>query len=226
VGDHRWTPAFKRTILASRVDSVATVARTLAEYGGPRRLIAASAIGYYGDTGDREVDEQAPAGDSFLSEVCVQWEAAADPARAAGVLVTHLRSASVLAQGGGLLKRLVPIVKAGLGGRLGSGEQYLPWIAITDEVAAIRFLLTHELAGPVNLASPAPVTNAEFIHTLGHVLRRPTVLPVPGAAVRIAVGELAGEALTGQRGVPSRLIGAGFAFSYPDLQGALRAELG
>lgn len=226
VGDHRWTPAFKRTILASRVDSVATIARTLAEYGGPRVLIAASAIGYYGDTGDREVDEQAPAGDSFLSEVCVQWEAAADPARAAGVRVTHLRSASVLARGGGMLKRLVPIVKAGLGGRLGSGEQYLPWIAITDEVAAIRFLLTHDLAGPVNLASPAPVTNAEFIHTLGRVLRRPTVLPVPAVAVRIAVGELAGEALTGQRGVPSRLLGAGFAFSYRDLEGALRTELG
>jgi uncharacterized protein (TIGR01777 family) len=223
--DRRWTDGYKQVILSSRVDSVGTLARSLAEYGGPRELLAASAVGYYGDTANREVDEDAPAGDSFLAEVCVQWEAAADPARAAGVRVVHLRSASVLAQGGGLLRKLVPLVKAGVAGRLGSGRQYFPWISVTDEIAAIRFLLRQELAGPVNLTAPAQVTNAEFTKALGRVLHRPTVLPVPGFAVRLAVGELAGEALAGQRAVPSRLLDAGFAFAHPDLEAALRAEL-
>jgi uncharacterized protein (TIGR01777 family) len=225
VGDHRWTDAYKQAILSSRIDSVGTVARSLAEYGGPRVLLAASAIGYYGDTDDREVDEDAAAGDSFLSEVCVEWEAAADPAREAGVRVSHLRSASVLARGGGFLKRLVPIVKAGVAGRLGSGRQYFPWISLTDEVAAIRFLLEHEIAGPVNLVSPGLVTNRQFTDTLGEVLRRRTVLPVPGLAARIVLGELGTEVLSGQRALPTRLREAGFEFTHPDLETALRAEL-
>ena len=116
-------------------------------------------------------------------------------------------------------------LEAGVAGRLGSGRQYFPWISLTDEIAAIRYLLTQDLAGPVNLASPTPMTNAEFTKTLGHVLHRPTVLPVPGFAVRIAVGELAGEALTGQRALPKRLRDAGFEFSHPELETALRAEL-
>jgi uncharacterized protein (TIGR01777 family) len=226
IGERRWTDAYKQQIVASRVDSVGTIARTLAEYGGPRVLLAASAVGYYGDTGEREVDEQAPAGDSFLSEVCVQWEAAAEPARGAGVRVTHLRSALVLADRAGTLGRLVPLVKAGVAGRLGSGRQYFPWISITDEIAAIRFLLEHDVPGPVNLTSPNPVTNAEFTRTLGRVLHRPTVLPVPGFAVRIALGEFAGEVLGGPRAVPRRLLAAGFEFAHRDLETALRAELG
>lgn len=225
VGDHRWTDAYKQVILSSRVDSVATIASSLAEYGGPRVLLAASAVGYYGDTGERAVDEEAPAGDSFLAQVCARWEAAADSARAAGVRVVHLRSAAVLARGGGMLQRLVPVVKAGVAGPLGSGRQYFPWISLTDEVAAIRFLLAHEVAGPVNLAAPAQLTNAEFTKTLGRVLRRPTVLPVPGFAARIALGELATEALASQRVVPTRLLDAGFAFTHPELETALRAEL-
>jgi uncharacterized protein (TIGR01777 family) len=225
VGDRRWTDAYKRTIVASRVDSVGTIANALAEADGPRVLLAASAVGFYGDTGDREVDEDAPAGDSFLSEVCVQWEAAAEPARAAGVRVTHTRSGLVLAKHGGLLKRLVPLVKAGIAGRLGSGRQYFPWISLTDEIAAIRFLLEHDLPGPVNLVCPVPVTNAEFTRTLGELLHRPTALPVPGFAARIALGEFAGEVLTGQRAVPARLRAAGFQFTHPDLESALRAEL-
>jgi uncharacterized protein (TIGR01777 family) len=231
VGEHRWTDAYKQAIVQSRVDTVGTIARTLADSvnkdgGGPRVLIAASAVGYYGDTGDRVVDEDAPAGDTFLSEVCVQWEAAADPARAAGVRVTHLRTGLVLAGSGGLLKRLVPLVKAGVAGRLGNGRQFMPWISLTDEVAAIRFLLERDLAGPVNLVGPAPVSNAEFTKALGHLLHRPTVFPVPGLAARVVLGEFAGEVLTGQRAVPTRLLGAGFEFAHGDLESALRSELG
>lgn len=225
VADKRWTDAYKRQIVQSRVDSVKTIARTLAEYGGPRVLVCASAVGYYGDTGARTVDEQAGPGDTFLSDVCVQWEAAADPAREAGVRVAHLRTGLVLTRSGGLLKPLSLIVKAGIGGRLGSGAQYMPWIALDDEIAAIRFVLERDVAGPANLTARTPVTNAEFTKTLGSVLRRPTVFPVPGFAARLALGEFATEALIGQRAVPAKLLDAGFEFRYPDLADALRAEL-
>jgi hypothetical protein len=226
VGDHRWTDAYKHKIVQSRVDSVGTISRSLDEYGGPRVLICASAVGYYGDTGDREIDESAPAGDSFLSEVCVQWEAAADPARAAGVRVAHLRSGLVLAKDGGFLGRLVPLVKAGLGGKLGDGRQFMPWISLTDEVAAISFLLTHDVAGPVNLTGPAPVRNAELTKVVGQLLHRPTILPVPGFAAKLALGEFAEDVLTGQRALPRRLVDAGFSFTHRDLETALHAELG
>lgn len=226
VGEHRWTDSYKRTIVASRVDSVGTIANSLAEYGGPRVFLAASAVGYYGDTDDRQVDEDAPAGDSFLSEVCLQWEAAADPARAAGVRVVHLRTGPVLAKEGGFLGRLLPIVKAGLGGKLGDGRQFVPWISLTDEAAAIRFLLTAELAGPVNLVAPAPVRNAELVGALGRYLHRPTLVPLPGFAAKLALGEFAEDVLTGQRAVPRRLLDAGFEFSHRDLDTALHAELG
>jgi uncharacterized protein len=230
VGDHRWTEAYKRQIVQSRVDSVGTVARTLADLAAdgrsPRVLIAASAVGYYGDTGDRTVDEHSPAGDSFLSEVCVQWEAAADPARAAGLRVAHVRSGIVLAKGGGALKRLVPLVKAGVGGRLGSGQQYMAWISQTDEIAAIRFLLEHDVSGPVNLTGPSPVSNGEFTKVLGRQLHRPTVFAVPGFAARLALGEFSEDVLTGQRALPARLLEAGFDFTHSTLDAALAAELG
>lgn len=225
VGDHRWTRDYKRTIVASRVDTLGTIAATLAEHGGPRVLIAASAVGYYGDTGDREVDEQQPPGGSFLAHVCTQWENAAEPARAAGVRVASLRTGLVLAGHGGLLKRLVPIVKAGIGGRLGSGRQYYPWISLTDEVRAIRFLLDNDVDGPANLTAPNPVTNAEFTKTLGEVLHRPTVFAVPGFATRIALGEFSWDVLTGQRAVPRRLLDAGFTFTHSHLREALDDEL-
>ena len=226
VGDQRWTESYKRLIVQSRVDSVGTIARSLRDYGGPRIFLAASAVGYYGASGDRVVDEQSPAGDLFLSQVCQQWEAAADPAREAGVRVTHLRTGLVLARGQGLLARLVPIVKLGVGGKLGDGTQYMPWISLTDEIAAIRHLLTHDVPGPVNLTGPKPVRNDEFTRTLGKVLGRPTLLPVPGFAARIAVGEFAETVLTGQRAVPKRLLESGFEFAHQDLESALRAELG
>jgi uncharacterized protein (TIGR01777 family) len=226
VGARRWTGSYKRVIRSSRVDSVGTLARSLAEYGGPRVLICASAVGYYGDTGDALVDEDSPPGNSFLAGVCVDWEAAADPARDVGVRVAHLRTGLVLASSGGLLGRLVPLVKLGLGAKLGNGRQFMPWISLTDEVAAIRFLLEHDLAGPVNLTGPVPVRNSELTATLGRLLHRPTVLAVPSIAARIALGEFAGEVLGGQRAVPTRLQDAGFRFTHRSVDSALRADLG
>ncbi len=226
VGDKRWTEAYKRLIVQSRVDSVGTVARTIAEAGGDTALISASAVGYYGATGDRVVEEDAPAGDTFLAGVCELWEAAAAPAADAGHRVAQLRTGLVLSKQGGLLQRLVPLVKAGLGGKLGSGRQYMPWISLADELAAIRFVVEHDVTGPVNLTGPTPVTNAEFTRTLGSVLHRPTIFTVPGFAARIALGEFAENVLTGQNAVPARLTEAGFSFTHPRLEEALRAELG
>jgi uncharacterized protein (TIGR01777 family) len=228
VGDQRWTDSYKQLIRSSRVDTVGTLARSLAEYGGPRVLVCASAVGYYGDTGDAVVDEQSPPGDTFLADVCVQWEAAANPARAAGVRVVHLRTGLVLSPTGGLLGRLAPLVKAGVGGKLGSGRQFMPWISLTDEVAAVRFVLDGDgadIAGPVNLSGPEPARNSELTAALGRVLHRPTVFPVPGFAARAALGEFAGEVLGGQRAVPRRLQDAGFRFTHADLDAALRAAL-
>jgi uncharacterized protein (TIGR01777 family) len=226
VGDRRWNADYKREIHDSRVDSVATLARAIAEAGRPPVFLAASAVGYYGDTGDREVDEDSPAGSGFLADVCRDWEAAADPARAAGVRVVHLRTGLVLARQSALLQRLRLVVKAGLGGRLGSGRQYMPWISLADEVRAIRFLLDADVGGPVNLTAPTPLPNRDFTKALGEALHRPTPWAVPGFAVRIALGEFAGEVLTGQRAVPRRLLDAGFRFEQPRLDDTLAAELG
>ncbi|GAB2460853.1 epimerase [Jatrophihabitans fulvus] len=223
----RWTQSYKQQIVQSRVDSVGTLSRSLAEHGGPRRFVVASAVGYYGDTGDRRIDESAPNGDDFLAGVCQLWEDAARPAVEAGVSVAHLRTGLVLAKGGGLLKPLSLVVKAGIGGKLGSGKQYMPWISLTDELAAIGFLVEHpEITGPVNLTGPEPVTNAELTKALGTVLHRPTVFPVPAFAAKIALGEFAWNTLTGQRAVPQVLLDAGFTFAHADIETALRAELG
>jgi uncharacterized protein (TIGR01777 family) len=226
VGSKRWTESYKREIVQSRVDSVDTLARSLAEYGGPRTLVCASAVGYYGDTGDRLVEEDFPSGDSFLAGVCRQWEAAADPARAAGVRVVHLRTGLVLAGDSDLMKRLKPLVLLGVAGTLGNGLQYMPWISLRDEVRAISFLLGHDLSGPVNLTGPAPVTNADFMTTIGRVLHRPTLVPAPAFGVRLVLGEFAGEVLGGQRAVPAALTAAGFDFDHRDVEAALRWALG
>ncbi len=225
VGSKRWTEDYKKQILQSRVDSVSTLARSLAEYGGPRVLVCASAVGYYGDSGDRLVEEDAPSGSSFLAEVCRRWEAAADPARAAGVRVAHLRTGLVLAGDGDLMKRLKPLVQLGVAGKLGNGRQYMPWISLRDEIRAIQFVLAHDLSGPINLTGPAPVTNAEFIKTMGRVLHRPTVVPAPGFGLRLVLGEFAGEVLGGQRAVPAALTAAGFEFEDRDVESALRRAL-
>lgn len=225
VGDKRWTEKYKKEIVESRVDSVGTVARTMAQLGRPPVLVSASAVGYYGDAGEQKITEEAPAGNSFLAGVCQLWEGAASPAVEAGLRVTYLRTGLVLARDGGLLKRLSTIVKAGIGGKLGNGQQYMPWISLADEVAAIEFLIEHHLAGPVNLTAPAPARNVDFTKTLGHVLKRPTVIPVPGFAARIVLGQFSEDVLTGQNAVPTRLLDAGFTFTHHDLEQALRAEL-
>jgi uncharacterized protein (TIGR01777 family) len=227
VGDRPWTAKRKQLVLSSRVDSTTTISRALAQAvaddpGRPRVLLSASAVGWYGDTGDRVVDETVPAGDDFLARVCVEWEAATGPAVAAGVRVATLRTGLVLGRGG-LLGKLLPLFRAGLGAKLGNGRQYMPWISLRDEVDAMRFLLTTPVSGPVNLTGPTPVTNAEFTAALARAVHRPAVLTVPGPAMRLALGELARVGvLAGQRAVPTVLGAAGFSHTHPDLASALQ----
>jgi uncharacterized protein (TIGR01777 family) len=230
VGDHRWTAKHKQQVLSSRVDSTTTVSQALADAAGrepdrARVLLSASAVGWYGDTGDRVVDETAPAGDDFIARVCVQWEAATAPAVAAGVRVATLRTGLVLGRGG-LLGRLLPLFRLGLGGKLGNGRQYMPWISLRDEVDAIRFLLTAPVSGPVNLTGPTPVTNAEFTAALAAAVHRPALLTVPGPALQLALGEFARVGvLAGQRAVPAALQAAGFSHTHSDLRSALQAAV-
>lgn len=236
IGDHRWTASYRRQILDSRVQSTTLLARTLAELESPETvtLLSGSAVGWYGTRADDPVDESAPAGTGFLAEVVQAWEAATQPAAAAGARICLLRSGPVLAASGGMLARQLPLFRLGLGGRLGSGRQWVAWIGLTDWVAAVRFLLDADgcagrpdVRGPVNLVAPLPVTGTEFARTLGAVLRRPALLPVPRLALRAAVGPFADEGvLASQRALPRVLTTAGFTFRHPDLAGALRAELG
>ncbi|MFC5182099.1 TIGR01777 family oxidoreductase [Actinomadura harenae] len=220
VGDRPWTPRYRRTLLLSRVQGTSTIAQAVAAAEVPV-LVSGSAIGFYGDTGDREVDENTPSGTGFLAGLARSWEDATSPASRAGARVAIARTAHVLGAGGGLLGKLLPLYRLGLGGRLGSGRQYWSWISLTDEVAALRFLVDGDLSGPVNLASPNPVTNAEFTRTLGRALHRPTPLPVPAFALRAVLPGFADEAiLPGQRVVPRRLADAGFRHTDPELGAA------
>jgi len=226
VGEHRWTDSYKSALRSSRLDSVGTLAAGLAGLDDrPRVLLSASGVGYYGDTGDREVDECAPAGTGFLAELCRDWEAATQPAEDAGVRVTHLRTGLVLTGGGGLLAKLKRIMSLGVGGKLGNGRQFMPWISLADEVGAIRFLLEREVSGPVNLTGPNPVRNAEFVDTLAGLMNRPAIVRTPGFALRIVLGEFAQDTLTGQRAVPAELLGAGFRHQHADIESALRWAL-
>ena len=224
----RWTASFKARILASRARGTHLLAEALARLNQPpRALLSASAVGYYGDAGDRALTEESPGGRGFLSEVCRAWEAATEPAAQKGIRIVNLRIGFVLsAAGGGLAKMLLPF-QLGLGGRIGSGRQFMSWIALDDLVAAILFALTHDaLRGPVNATAPNPVTNREFTRTLGRVLGRPTVFPMPALAARLALGEMADELLlAGQRTLPAKLQAAGFAFRFPALDPALRHAL-
>jgi uncharacterized protein (TIGR01777 family) len=223
IGEHRWTESYKRQIRDSRVVGTRNLAETLAGLAAkPRVLISASGMNFYGDTGDRAADETAPAGTGFLAELARDWEAAAAPAADAGIRVVHPRSGHVLAADGGLLGRLLPLFKLGLGGRLGSGRQWMSWISRDDHIAALRFLIDADIAGPVNLATPNPVTNAEFTRALGRAVGRPAIFVVPPFALRVALDGLADEgALINLRILPGRLTGAGFAFRHPELDGAL-----
>ena len=227
VGDRRWTDSYKQTILDSRVDGTHTIVRAMTQLDPkPRTLVAGSAIGWYGETGDRAVDESAPAGTGFLADVVRAWEAAADPAREAGIRVTHARTGLVVSGAGGAWARLFPIFKLGLGGKLGSGRQYWSWISLRDEVSALMHLLDNEsLFGPVNLTGPDPATNAEVTEAMGRVLHRPTVFSVPAFALKAVLGEFSIEVLGSARVVPAVLEDAGFTWQDSTVESAIRAAL-
>jgi uncharacterized protein (TIGR01777 family) len=223
----RWTQSRKAELRASRISTTeALVAAMVAADAGPRVLLCGSAIGWYGDTGDRVVDEAAASGSGFLAQLVRDWEAAAATATTAGIRVVNLRTGIVLAAAGGMLSRLVLPFRLGLGARLGSGGQYLSWISLHDDVRAIRFLLDEpSIDGPVNLTAPQPVTNAEFTSALAKALGRPAILRVPAGVLSVALGEVASELLTGARVVPRRLLQAGFSFEDPDIAAALARAL-
>lgn len=225
LGDHRWTRAYKERILNSRVRGTLLLAKALAGLDRkPAVLASGSAVGFYGDRGDEEVTEDTGPGPGFLAEVCRQWEAATAPAEEAGIRVVHLRTGIVQSAAGGALKRLLPPFKLGLGGRFGSGRQWLSWVHIEDHIRAVQFALDHDdLRGPVNLTSPNPSTVADYTSALGRALHRPTVLPTPTWGLDLLLGrEMTREMLLGgQRVLPARLLAAGFTFGHPDLDEAL-----
>ena len=229
VGDKRWTAAYKGVIRSSRVDTTGTLARAishLAAVDRPRALLQGSAVGWYGDTGDRPVEEDAPAGSGFLADVCRVWEAAARPAEDAGVRVALLRTGLPLSDDGGLLKPQLLPFKLGVGGKLGSGRQWVPWMSLQDWLDAVVFLLGRDdIAGPVNLVGPEPVTNATFTEVFARELHRPAVMPIPGFGLRALLGEFAGEALRSQRVIPGVLRRAGFTWTHPTLPSALHTAL-
>lgn len=228
IAEKRWTPAQKERILTSRTDGTALLAeRMAAGTDGPRTLISGSAIGWYGDRGDEVLTETSAPGDGFLADVCRKWEAAADPARAAGIRVVHIRTGVVLDPDGGVLAKQLPLFKLCLGGRIGNGHQYMSWIALEDEVGAICHLLDHDVEGPVNLTAPEPVTNRAFTEALGAALHRPTVVPVPGFGPKLLFGgELVDELLlASQRVLPERLTESGYTFAQPELGAAFEALL-
>lgn len=229
VGDKRWTHEHKKAILDSRVQGTTLLSQALAGLDPkPAVLISASAVGYYGSGGDEVYTEDSPPGDDFLAEVCIAWEAATAAAEAVGIRVAHIRTGIVLSGEGGTLGKMLLPFKLGIGGRIGSGEQYWSWISIDDEVGAIQHLLGSSLSGPVNLTAPHPVTNAEFTKTLGDVLNRPTILPTPRFGLNLLLGkELVDTvAAVGQRVAPTRLLADGFEFAHPYVEDGLRAVLG
>ena len=227
VADHRWTTAYKEKIRASRVTGTRALARLLADMDRPPSVVlSGSALGWYGDTGGREVDETSPAGAGFLADVVKEWEAAADPARQAGLRVVTLRTGLVITRQGGILARLLPLFRLGLGARLGPGTQVMSWVALADWIRIARFLLDHdEISGPVNLTTPEPVTNAVFTSALAAALHRPAALSVPSPVLSLALGGVTSDLLSSARVLPRRLRDAGFEFSFPSMAGALAAEL-
>ena len=229
IGDKRWSDARKQELREARVRGTTLLAEALAGLDqAPRALISGSAIGYYGNRGDEKLTEKSKAGGDFLAELCVDWEAAAQPAVAAGIRVALIRTGIVLAPGGGALEKILPLFKLGLGGRLGSGDQFWSWITLEDEVRAIRHLLESEVSGPVNLTAPEPETNHTITTTLGEVLHRPTIFPVPRFGPKILLGGEATETFlyASQRVFPKVLEAEGFTFSHPDLESGLRSILG
>lgn len=233
VGDHRWTPSYRQEILRSRVDSTRLLARSLAHLDPlPQALVSSSGVDYYPDSAE-PMTEDSPGGSGFLADVCRAWEAAADPARDAGIRVAVTRTSLVLGRRGGIIGRLLPLVRMGLAGPLGSGRQWWSWIALPDHVRALTLLVEGPpagngatgrgaISGPVNLASPSPVRQLDFVRALAHEVHRPALLPAPTAALRLALGQFAGTVVANRRIVPQRLLDAGFVYEYPDLTSAAR----
>ena len=224
----RWTARKKARILESRANGTMLLCQALADLDPPPRvLICASGLDYYGDRGNALVSEDTGPGSGFLAEVTAAWEAATKPATDAGIRVVRARLGMVVGNGGGALARMLPAFRLGLGGPFGGGRQHVSWLSLTDVVRVFHHILaTESLDGPVNVSTPMPVTNAEFARTLGRVLSRPAVLPVPAFGLRLALGEMASMVLASVRLDPSKLVRSGFEFRYPELDGALRAELG
>ena len=228
IGDRTWTPARKQVVLESRTQGTSLLARALAGLDTkPSVLVSASAIGYYGDRGDTWLDEDAAPGTDFGARVCTEWEACTGPAAEAGIRVVRIRTGLVQAASGGMLKRLLLPFKLGAGGRLGSGAQYMSWITLDDEVAAIRHLVdTDTVSGPVNLTAPNPVTNAEYTEVLARAVHRPALIPTPLIGLKAVYGtELVDTLLGSQRVSSEKLRASGFTFAHPELEPAMRAAL-
>ena len=228
IADRRWTRAYREQIATSRSQGTRALVAALTRMATPPRvLLSGSATGWYGDTGDREVDETAPSGSGFLAEVVRDWEAAAAGAAAAGVRVVSLRTGIVLSPRGGMLARLVPLFRLGAGARLGPGTQVMSWVSLREMTQICSFLLGHPgLSGPVNVTSPSPVTNAEFTAALAAALHRPAMLAVPVPVLRLALGGVSSDLLASARVIPRKLLDAGYEYRYPRLPEALAAELG
>lgn len=224
----RWTEEARRRIRASRVEGTRGLVEALRAVGSVRHLLSASAVGYYGgERGAEPLTEESAPGEGFLAEVCREWEAEARAAEAAGVRTVLLRIGVVLHPEGGALKQVLPVFRLGLGGRLGTGQQYMSWIHREDTVGMMLWALEQtQVAGPVNVVAPQPVTNAEFTQVLGRVLGRPTLMAVPGLALRAVYGDMSQVVLGGQRVLPKRAQEAGYRFKHPELEGALRSLLG
>ena len=223
VADKRWTPAYKETIRRSRVDGTRTVVRAMTSLEPmPSVLLSGSAVGYYGDRGEEVLLETSARGEGFLPDVVVAWEAETAPAVAAGIRVATLRTGLVMARGGGAFGRLLPIIKAGVGGQIGDGRMWWPWITLVDEVRAIEHLLEADVSGPVNLGSPHPERNAVVTRAVGKALGRPTVVPVPSFALRVVLGEFSSDVTGSQRMVPQTLTESGFDFAHADVDSAAR----
>lgn len=227
VGDKRWTPGYKQLILASRVDGTTTVAEAIAGSGRPIRLVSASAVGYYGsDRGEEILTEGSARGTGFLADVVAAWETATADAAQAGSPVALARTGLVMAPGAGAFQPLLRLGRLGLGGPLGSGRQFWPWVTLHDEVRALAFLVDHpEITGPVNLVGPDPLPQRQIAAEIGRQLGRPAILPAPAAALYLAVGEFAGDILGSQRVTPQVLLTAGFAHDHPDLTSAVAQML-
>ncbi|MFT7108920.1 MAG: hypothetical protein ACI843_000576 [Psychrobacter glaciei] len=226
IGDQRWSPRRKQQIIQSRTDSTDLLARSIAKLPTPPTVfLSASAIGFYGETGSVAVNENSPAGSNFLSQVVSPWEQAALPAQAAGIRTVFMRSGVVITPNGGALKKMLLPFKLGLGGKVGSGKQYMSWISLSDEIRAMEFLLNNDISGPVNLTAPAPVSNQDFTKALGHALNRPTVFPMPEFVVKALFGEMGDLLLLGSsRVLPAVLLEKGFSFKHNYIDDAFRFE--